>query len=78
MDAKDIRKAAFAVGLGFTLGKECGDMISAILNRLVVSTARNFAKDGNKAAQKFCNEAKIRYEDPKENISNKVTIGFHA
>lgn len=77
MNAKDIRKAAFAVGLGFTLGKECGKWINHAIDRLIVDVARNLAKDGNETAQDICKRANIKYEE-KEEATAKVNIGFHA
>ena len=63
-NVKDIRKAAFAVGVGFTVGKECGEYISAVLGGIFIGVARGFAKHGNKFAQDVCDgiDIKIRNE----------------
>lgn len=79
LNVKDIRKAAFAVGIGFTVGKECGEYISAVLGGILIGVTRGFAKHGNKFAQDVCDGIGIEYEmkDDKE-VSNKTEIGFHA
>ena len=77
MNTKDIRKAAFAVGLGFTLGKECGKLINHVIDRMIADVARNLAKDGNETAQDICRRTNIKYEE-NEVTSDKVNIGFHA
>ena len=48
---KDLRKAAFAVGFGLTVGKAVGGMVEAVLNGMVISVTKAAAKHGNKTAQ---------------------------
>lgn len=63
---KDFRKAAFAVGVGLTVGKGVGDLINAALSGWAIGLTKGLAKNGNKTAQEICKKAKIDYE-PKEN-----------
>lgn len=77
---KDFRKAAFAVGIGLTVGKGIGDLINAALSGWAIGLAKGLAKNGNKTAQEVCKKAEIDYE-PKENDEKhytKMKIGFHA
>lgn len=77
---KDFRKAAFAVGIGFTVGKEIGDLIKAVVSIATIDLTKCLAKSGNKTAQEICKKAEIDYE-PKENDEEhyaKMKIGFHA
>ena len=77
---KDFRKAAFAVGIGFTIGKGIGGMINAALSGWAIGLTKGLAKSGNKTAQEICKKAEIDYE-PKENDEEhyaKMKIGFHA
>ena len=63
---KDFRKAAFAVGIGLTVGKEIGELINAVLSIATIDLTKFLANNGNKTAQEVCKKAKIDYE-PKEN-----------
>ena len=70
---KDFRKVAFAVGIGFTVGKEIGELIKAVLSGLEIGLIKGLAKNGNKTAQEVCKKAKIDYE-PKENDNDDWMI----
>lgn len=76
---KDLRKAAFAVGFGVTMGKFAADSVAAILSGIGLGLLKNAADDGNKIAQEVCEKADIEVEpkENKEDESNKV-IGFHC
>lgn len=63
---KDFRKAAFAVGIGFTVGKGIVGIINSALSGGTIGLIKGLAKNGNKTAQEICKKAKIDYE-PKEN-----------
>lgn len=64
---KDLRKAAFAVGVGFTLGRSIGGYISAALNGTVLGIVKSLAKNGNKFMQEVCEKSNVEWEDnPKE------------
>ncbi len=76
---KDLRKAAFAVGFGFTMGKVVDKMVEAALGGVVLGTVKFAAKEGNGIAQEVCEKADIKFE-PKENEGNETNkvIGFHC
>lgn len=79
LNVKDIQKAAFAVGLGFTVGKAFGDYINVVIDSISINVFRSFARHGNKTAQKICENCNIEYEASENNsTSNKVEMGFHA
>lgn len=61
-DMRYIRKAAFAVGFGLTMGKFVGKCVIAGINGAVTGINRAMAKNGNKFAQEFCDKADIKYE----------------
>ena len=64
---KDLRKAAFAVGFGLYFGKEVARLVDRAFNRFVADICIQGAKDGNKFAQKVCDEANVNYtEDQKK------------
>ena len=77
MKAKDFRKAAFAVGFGFTLGKFCAKLFVGVVDKLTDDMIKDLASKGNESAQKYCQKHEIKYEQ-KEDITDKVNIGFHA
>lgn len=75
---KDVRKVAFAVGFGLTLGKSVAELVDVALDTAVARVTKHFAKNGNELAQDICVKNHIRYEeDPKEEKS-KVEMGFHC
>lgn len=76
---KDLRKAAFAVGFGVTMGKFAAEMTQAVITGIGLGAFEIAAKKGNEIAQEVCEKAKIEVE-PKENKkdeSDKV-IDFHC
>ena len=73
---KEIRKAAFAVGVGFTVGKKVGDILNCAFDGAIKGLMRYMAKEGNKIAQDVCKEANIFYKKDPDN-EPKVKIGFH-
>lgn len=67
VNTKSLRKAAFAVGVGFTLGKHTAKWLEtatcAVFSRWLV----NKAKNGDEWAQEICKKAKVDYKgDAKE------------
>ena len=80
LNTKNIRKISFAVGFGFVMGSKVAHIVDRAANRLLVSTMRDMAKDGNKFAQEVCNKTGLGYEVTKnENeIKGKTPIGFRA
>lgn len=76
-DFKDLRKAAFAVGFGFTVGKAVGGFVDAALNGVVISFARMSARNGNKFMQDVCQKTGINYETyEKKEDESKIKMGF--
>ena len=63
INAKDLRRAAFAVGFGLTVGKAVGDFVGALIGGVTSGTIQQMAKHGNKVAQKACEENGIEYDD---------------
>lgn len=74
---KDLRKAAFAVGFGFTMGKAVGKMVEAVLDGAVICTVRLAANHGNEIAQEVCEKADIEFET-KEEKKPEIKMGFHC
>ena len=79
-DLKAIRKAAFAAGVGFTVGKNVGRLINAGIGGVYLGILKSLAKHGNEVAQDACERNNIEYEesDKKKKESDKVVMGFHA
>lgn len=62
---KDLRKAAFAVGFGFTIGKFAGDLVNAAIAGVGIRVL-NFADNkDNKIAQETCEESGIKIDPEK-------------
>ena len=77
---KNIRKAAFAFGVGFTVGKAVGGCVNSVTSGFWLETLKSLAKCGNTVAQDTCKRCNIEYEkqdEYKEN-SEKVKMGFHV
>ena len=78
-DLKAIRKAAFAVGVGFTVGKAVGGYINAAISGVYLGMLKSLAKHGNEVARDACERCNIEYEESdKKKESDKVEMGFHA
>lgn len=75
---KDLRKAAFAVGFGVTMGKFAADAVEAILTGISIGLLKNAADDGNKIAQEICEKADIKVEPKEEEVESKIKMGFHC
>ena len=73
---KEIRKVAFAVGVGFTVGKNVGCVLDAALDGVIKGIIRSMAKEGNEFAQTVCKKANLSYEKESDN-EPKVKMGFH-
>ena len=50
LDLKNLRKAAFAVGVGLTVGKTVGDLISSGINGAVIGVSKICKADQEKTA----------------------------
>lgn len=80
LNTKNIRKVAFAVGVGFTVGKAVGAYVNSIIDGALLGTLKGLAKCGNKLAQETCKCNNIEYEesDKKKEDSEGFKMGFHA
>lgn len=76
-DFKDLRKAAFAVGFGFTVGKAVGGFVEAALDGVVIGLARRAAKNGNEFAQDVFRKAGVKIETEVKKDGSTVKMGFH-
>ena len=64
---KDFRKAAFAVGVGFTVGKYVGDLINGAISGTIMGLFKHYVNHGNE----ICKEALNKTEgDQKETSGN--------
>lgn len=66
---KDLRKAAFAVGFGFTMGKFAGDIVKAVITGAGLGTLKFAASEGSKIAKETCEKSGIDFEEKKEDES---------
>ena len=64
LDIKNLRKAAFAVGFGITVGKTIGDIVSAGINGMVLG----LVKCVKESSQKACKKDDVEYAE--EEIGN--------
>lgn len=68
---KDLRKAAFAVGFGFTMGKFAGDMVNAAITGVGLGVLKFAAKHDNKSAMEVCEESGIKIDPEKKEDESK-------
>lgn len=80
LNLKNIRKVAFAAGVGFTVGKYVGGWVNAAMDGVTSGVLKSLAKHENETAQHVCERNNIEYEesDKKKQESDKVEMGFHA
>ena len=67
LDTKNLRKAAFAVGFGLTVGKAIGDLVSVGINGTVLGVIKGIAKDVKSSQKAFENDS-VKYAE--EEIGN--------
>lgn len=78
-DFKDLRKAAFTVGFGLSMGKFAARMVQSAISGTVVGSFKFAAKNGNEFAKEVCEKSKIDIEPKEENKEPiKNNIGFHC
>lgn len=79
LNLKNMRKAAFAVGVGFTVGKTVGGYASAVMNGVGLGILKSLAKHGNQIAQETCKHCDIEYKkgNEQEKKSDEIKMGFH-
>ncbi len=68
---KDLRKAAFAVGFGFTMGKFVGELVNAAITGVGIGVLQFAANNGNDIAQKTCKESGIKTKSEKKEDESK-------
>lgn len=80
LNTKSIRKIAFAVGFGLTLGKMAGGVVDSALDGIARGTLKFMAGKGNETAQSICKEVGVKYDDKSqhEEEPEKVKMGFHV
>lgn len=76
-DFKDLRKATFAVGFGFTVGKAVGSFAEALFDGVMLGVTEYMAKHGNKTMQKVLKKQGIEVETESKDDKNKIKMGFH-
>ena len=69
---KGLRKAAFIVGFGLTVGEAVGDLVSAAINGGTLGVIKGMAACGNKAAQKVCGNNGVKYDTKNEQNESDV------
>lgn len=80
LDTKNLRRVAFTVGFGLTLGKMTGDIVGSALDGFARGTLKFMANKGNETAQSICKEVGVKYNDKSqhEQEPEKVKMGFHV
>lgn len=79
--AKDLRKAAFAVGFGLYFGKEAAKFLDRVVTDLSKKLMVHLAKDGNEYAQEVCKEAGVDFSNGNESEDfdpDERVMGFRA
>ena len=77
INVKDIRKAAFAVGVGFTMGKFFSNFCISFVKNCCIITLKDLAKRGNEISQEICKGCDIKYEETEIKKSPKTVVtGF--
>lgn len=66
---KDLRKAAFAVGFGLTLGKQAAGWLETVASTFFSRWMVDKAKNGDNWAQDICEKAGIIYKEDSEKES---------
>ena len=80
LNTKNLRKAAFAIGFGLTLGKLTGNVVEYVLNGALQGIVKVMAGEGNKTAQSICEETGLKYKknETHEEEPEKIKMGFHV
>ena len=84
INAKEVRKVAFAVGFGFTLGKLVAGLVSTGLDAVAANLAKRYANKGNSFAKTVCEHSGISYTDEETESQTEdskyttIKMGFHA
>lgn len=77
-DFKDLRKAAFSIAFGVTMGKFAAEAVTSVLSGMGLGILAVSARHDNKIAKNVCEKNNIEYEsgENKKDTTDKV-IGFH-
>lgn len=78
ISAKELRKAAFAVGFGLYFGKEVAKFVDQTVCGTIGELIKKSAKDGNEFAQKVCEKNDVKYTEESEEEKPEVKMGFHV
>lgn len=79
--AKDLRKAAFAVGFGLYFGKEAAKFLDKFVMNLYGKLIVRLAKDGNEVAQAVCKGAGVDFSNGNESENfdpDERVMGFRG
>ena len=78
-DFKDLRKAAFSIAFGVTMGKFAAEAVISVLSGIGLGILAYAAKHDNQIAKDVCDKNNIKYESDtnEQEVTNKV-IGFHC
>ena len=66
---KDLRKAAFAVGFGLTLGKQAAGWLETVASTFFSRWMVDKAKNGDNWAQHICEKVGVIYKEDSEKES---------
>lgn len=66
INARDLRRAAFVVGFGLTVGKAVGKLVVAAIDGTITGITKGMAAAGNKTAQCTCDNMGLKYEKKTE------------
>lgn len=76
---KDLRKAAFAVGFGFTMGKTMADWICIFVNPLMLAPIEMAANNGSESARRMLEAGGIKYKKEESSTDkDQVKMGFQC
>ena len=76
---KDLRKAAFAVGFGFTMGKTMADWICIFVTPLMLAPIELAANKGSESAQRMLKAGGIKYNKVGSSTDkDQVKMGFQC
>lgn len=79
--SKDFRKAAFAVGFGFVVGKALGKFTCDYVREVALYASKGFlkwaAENDFESAQEWCRKLRINYgPDETDDDEPKMKMGF--
>lgn len=83
LNSKHIRKIAFTIGFGLTLGKlvavwldDCVAVICRWITKLLHKRISKEAANGDKLWQSYCEEFGVKYENKEP--KNEIRMGFRG